>query len=164
MSDTKPSREVTLDFIRNHALFSGLDGDGLIRILSAGTDRTISKNECIVKEGDSGDSFYLILQGLLEVIKEVPTNDGVRSERIALLERGETFGEMAIIDSMPRSATVRAMTDSFTLQFNQDIFNKLGDEDPKTYSRIIQNLAKQVSYKLRMVDIHFAIALFSDKR
>ena len=163
MSNAKPSREVTLDFIRTHALFSGLDGDGLIRILSAGADRFIAKGECIVTEGEAGENFYLILQGMLEVIKELPTIDGTRSERIAILERGETFGEMAIIDHMPRSATVRALEDTLTLQFNQDIFKKLGDEDPKAYARIILNLAKQISLKLRMVDVNFAIALFSDK-
>ena len=163
MSAAKPSREVTLDFIRKHALFAGLDEDGLIAILAAGIDRVFKKKEDIVKEGETGEDFYLILQGKLEVIKEVPTNEGIKGKRIALLKNGETFGEMAILERMPRSATVRALEDTLVLQFNHDIFNKIAETNPLAYSRTILNLAKQVSHKLRMVDVSFAISLFSDK-
>ena len=80
-----------------------------------------------------------------------------------MINRGETFGEMAMIERMPRSASVRAIENTLALQFSHDKFDMLADTDPRTYSRIILNLAKQVSEKLRMVDVNFAISLFSNK-
>ena len=125
MSETKPTREVTLDFIRNHALFSGLGEEGLIHILTVGTDVMFKKEDYVVKDGESGEDFFLVLQGSLEVIKKISTSDGETIERISLINRGETFGEMAMIERMPRSASVRAIENTLALQFSHEKFGLL---------------------------------------
>ena len=64
-------------------------------------------NETIFREGDLGDSLYIILDGEVEITRDAPGQSDVP---LARLGRGECFGEMGLVRQMPRSATVRTVT------------------------------------------------------
>lgn len=66
--------------------------------------------DLIFKEGDPGDVAYLIASGQVEILKKDPS--GKISNRVALLERGDIFGEMAVIDDKPRMASARVVGDA----------------------------------------------------
>jgi hypothetical protein len=63
--------------------------------------------ETIFRQGEPGDCMYAVIEGLVEVVREEP---GIEPQAIARLGPGEYFGEMALLSSAPRMATVRAVT------------------------------------------------------
>ena len=70
--------------------------------------RTVLAGETVIRQGERGDSLYLIARGVVAVLIAV---DGKPSERVASLHAGEFFGEMALLTAERRNATVRAVTD-----------------------------------------------------
>ncbi len=82
-------------------LFANLTNDHLLKIAAIATERETAASEVIFKEGEVGSELYVILTGKVRISKIVP---GVGEEALAILEPGNYFGEMAIIDETPRSA------------------------------------------------------------
>lgn len=103
-----------------------------------------SSGETIINEGDSGEEMFIIREGALDVIK-----NGVK---IGELREGDTFGEMAIIDSQLMSATVRAISDVVLNKLNCKDFYSLKQYDIEGYSEIIMNIAKELSLRVRDID------------
>src|SRR5215831_2311745 len=68
--------------------------------------RDFAEGETIVWEGDEPESFFVIVQGAVDVVKE--RDEGSQSRTVASLKDGDYFGELSIFDGKPRSATVRA--------------------------------------------------------
>jgi CRP/FNR family cyclic AMP-dependent transcriptional regulator len=89
-------------------LFEGLSRAHLESIGALVTERRLLSGEVIFREGDSGDALYVLLQGNVRISKRIR---GVGEEALAILEPGSCFGEMALIDSFPRSADAIAHTD-----------------------------------------------------
>jgi CRP-like cAMP-binding protein len=82
--------------------------------------------EIVIKQGDEGDYFYVIVKGKCEVIRETPLNkDGIR---LAELGVGDTFGEEALIADAKRNATVRMLTDGALMRLNKSDFRTLLNE------------------------------------
>ena len=79
-------------------------------------------NETIFREGDWGDSLYIIVDGEIEIIRDVPGRGNVT---LARLGRGECFGEIGLVRQLPRSATVRALTVVNVLAMDRDEFQSL---------------------------------------
>jgi NADH:ubiquinone reductase (H+-translocating) len=79
-------------------------------------------NETIFREGDSGDSLYIIVDGEVEITRDVPGRGDVR---LARLGHGECFGEMGLVRQMPRSATVRTVTRVNVLAMDRYMFQAL---------------------------------------
>jgi Cyclic nucleotide-binding domain len=74
----------------------------------------VAAGSCVISEGDSGDQFYAIAEGVLEV-----TRQGCQLRRIG---RGDGFGEIALIRDVPRTATVTALTDALIYGLDGDLF------------------------------------------
>lgn len=82
--------------------------------------------DVIIKQGDLGDYFYVIVRGRCIVTRETPLNkDGIR---LANLEAGDTFGEEALISESRRNATVSMETDGSLMRLGKDDFQKLMNE------------------------------------
>ncbi len=79
-------------------------------------------NETIFREGDWGDSLYIIVDGEVEITRDVPGRGDVP---LARLGRGECFGEMGLVRQMPRSATVRTVTRVNVLAIDRHAFQAL---------------------------------------
>jgi response regulator RpfG family c-di-GMP phosphodiesterase len=121
-------------------LFSGL-GSKSIDLISAHLIRTVfEKGSLICREGDAGDSMYMILDGGVSVLKEM----GWGRHELKRLVRGESFGEMSLISNERRSATVMALERTECLQFARADFSSLLDMDPK----FAQKIAKVVTNRL----------------
>ncbi len=103
------------------------------------------KDEVIFKEGTPGDALFIIKNGVVKVYKETKT----RKKLITILSAGEFFGEMALIDGSPRSATVVAGEDSEVVKLSSEYFNKLKNDYPKTALKVFGALLKFMSYRIR---------------
>jgi CRP/FNR family cyclic AMP-dependent transcriptional regulator len=97
------------DALGNASLFTELSRRDLKRVAGATITRAYKKGETIVKEGETAVAFYLITKGRVNVIHG---GDGSSQTAMASLGPGEFFGEMAILDSYSRSASVVATEDT----------------------------------------------------
>ncbi len=94
----------TLDLLAKVPLFRDLPRKTLERLDRIAVARSFKTGDDIVKEGDQGAGFFLITDGKVEVLKG--------GRQINTLGSGDFFGEMALLDNYPRSATVRALQDT----------------------------------------------------
>ncbi len=107
-------------FLRSVPLFRDLSGSDLAIVNDIATEKSFRKNELVVEEGSVGDALYIILDGNMRVYKGKDD-----STTLALLQEREAFGEMAILDDEPRSATVEAQTEVRLLEIRQADFQRL---------------------------------------
>ncbi len=85
-------------------------------------------NQIVVQQGDPGDRFYVIVRGSVEILR---TDANGEEDRIALLEDGDHFGEIALLKDVPRTATVRTLTPCTFLSLQQTHFSLLVDRSPR---------------------------------
>jgi ATP-binding cassette subfamily B protein len=100
------------------ALLSGLPGDHLARLAERMERQDVAPSETIVREGERGDRFYVVLSGLLHV-----TQEDLGERR--LLRPGDAFGEVALAMGIPRTASVRALTPAVVASCDHATFDEL---------------------------------------
>ncbi len=100
--------------------------------------------EIIIRQGESGDSMYEIQDGQVEVIQE---KDG-QEVRLAMLGKGDFFGEMAIFEREVRSATIRTKGEVRALTIDKRTFLRRITEDPSIAFRIVERM----SHRIRELD------------
>ncbi|MDF2720838.1 MAG: putative multidrug export ATP-binding/permease protein [Paenibacillus sp.] len=108
--------------------FVGLDRQALQDIAAQFVVEKVSAMQRVVNEGEDGDKFYIIVRGKVEVTKWM--KDG-EDRRVAILEDGDHFGEIALLRSVPRTASIRAMTPCVLLAISGDHFIPLMVKYPK---------------------------------
>jgi CRP/FNR family cyclic AMP-dependent transcriptional regulator len=101
------------DTLAQVPLFSQLSRWALRRLARGTVSRHFSKGDVIVREGETAVAFYFVLSGSVEVVKQA---EGANPLVQGILGPGDFFGEMALIDDYPRSATVRALEDTECLE------------------------------------------------
>jgi F420-non-reducing hydrogenase small subunit len=99
------------------------------------------KNDVIFREGDMGDFMYIIQSGVVEISH---IKDGNRNV-LAILEKGNIFGEMALIDSSPRSATATSISRSRLLLFTRDTLMERIRQDPGVVIHLLNTLCERLS-------------------
>lgn len=95
---------VRLEQLSKVDVFAGLTPDALDLIANVATEETHSSGTVIFHQGEPGEKLYLILEGRVRISRTVP---GVGEEALAILNAGDVFGEMALLDEAPRSADAR---------------------------------------------------------
>ena len=106
------------------------------------------KGEDIIKEGALGDCAYIIEDGSVEVSKLSPSGE---KQVLGILEKSEIFGEMGLIDGLPRSATVTALEDCVLCLFTQETFNNLAHHNPESLIPIFKVLVRRLRSTLTLV-------------
>ena len=134
-----------VESLRTVPLFSSVGDRDLDAIASLLIERRFPKNKIIVEEGLPGDYMYVIREGRVKVTKL--SGDG-REQILALLEAGDFFGEMALLEQAPRSATVRALTETRMLALSRRDFLHLLESSPDLAMAMIRELTR----RLRRVD------------
>lgn len=140
---------VTPAMLRDIGLFGGLDDETLTVLARELPTSHADIGTVVVREGDQAREMYVIVAGELEVVKL-----GRGGEvRVALLGPGGWFGEMAILDVQPRSATVRAVAPTMLVQLSAEHVDRLlYRRDVKAYALLIMNIARELSRRLRVAD------------
>lgn len=109
------------------------------------------KSEIVFKEGEPGDKIYFILSGGVSVLASLSQNG--RDRRLATFGEGVFFGDMAILEQQPRSATVRADTETELLYMTVDDFQHLVKKESLLASKMLLGMARELSYRLRLTTI-----------
>jgi len=123
-------------FLKGVELFSQLSGEKLAQVAHIAREVEFEKGRRIFAEGDTGNSLYLIVSGEVNVVKAGKT--------IALLGERECFGEMAILDSEPRSATIQAATDAVCLDIDREDFYDLMTDEHEISQGVIKVLVRRL--------------------
>ena len=128
-------------FLRTVDIFSGLTDQQLETLLKGSRYRLYNKGTVIVTEGDSAHALFIVKTGALKAY--LSDNDG-KEIILSTLGPNDYFGELALIDDEPRSATVAAMERSEVLQVPKEAFQQLVLQDPQAMQTIARSLVKQV--------------------
>ena len=124
-------------FLKSVPLFAEMGGETIQWVNDIATEAHFSEDEVIFEEGDEGDACYLILRGSVRVVKGED-----KAAVIAIREQGDYFGEMAILEDEPRSATVEAQEDTEMLVINRDDFHRLIIGHPNVLFSLFKGLSK----------------------
>lgn len=98
------------------------------------------EGEVVFRQGEAGDSMYVVHEGTLAVIRE----KGETGTVVARLDKGDVVGEMALVDEEPRSATVRALERSVLVPITRDFFRKHSNRDTKFILTLIESLSNRL--------------------
>ncbi len=128
-------------FLKSLDIFSQVSGEDLAQIALITTEESRDAGEEIFAEGEVGDALYIVLDGKVRVHKK----DRVLAE----LGERECFGEMAILDASPRSATVTATTDVALLKIPREDFQEILAEKQAISLGIIKVLTRRLRYATR---------------
>ena len=101
--------------------------------------------EDIIRQGNSGDSMYVVQAGRVEVVQEKENGE---EQHLAFLEAGDFFGEMAVFEKEVRSATVRAAGEARVLKIDKKTLLRRIREDPL----LAVNLLKTMSHRIRFLN------------
>lgn len=130
-------------------LFGGLDKDVLKPFVDGLEVAEMSAGSTVFKEGDNGREMFLILGGEVEVLRKSKRG---HETRVAILGPGDWFGEMSILDVLPRSATTRVLAPAELLRLGAHDLDALYRRDLKAYSLLVLNIAREMSRRLRVAD------------
>ena len=131
---------------RSIYLFKDLSDGELALISGITAKRDFSAGEVIFKEGDVGDSFYVVLAGKVRISKEV---EEAGEEALTILGKGSYFGEMALIDEFPRSASAIAHTDCRVLMMDKADLSQLLSGNKDLAYKLLWVFCQVLSQRLR---------------
>ncbi len=100
----------------------------------------VQAGDFVFREGDSGDAMFIVQEGEVEIFREV---EG-RQIRLALLEEGDFFGEMALLEKLPRTASARAATNCMLLRIDESTFDQMIHANPEIPVRMLRKLSRRL--------------------
>jgi CRP-like cAMP-binding protein len=140
--------------LRGCRLFAGLDEPTLDVVIAALRPRRFRRGEVIFHVGDPGDALFIVTGGAIKIT--VPPDDGSEPAILTTIEPGGFFGELALLDGAPRSATAQAFGSTDTLTLRRETFQTLVDREPALRLALLTALAQEIRRLTDHVqDLHF---------
>jgi CRP/FNR family transcriptional regulator, cyclic AMP receptor protein len=134
-------------------LFAGLDKEGLDGLVRGMRVRRFRRGETVFHLGDPGDALFIVMSGSIKITLPADTGD---EAILATLRPGDFFGELALLDGAPRSATAVAIEASETYVLARDRFRELISTEPVMREAVLATLAAEVRRLTRHVEeLHF---------
>lgn len=125
-----------IDRIRSVPLFSEFSDKDLHRVVAIAKEVSFPAGKEVSREGETGIGFHVIVDGTADVTVEGATH--------ANLGAGAYFGEMSLLDGLPRSATVTATTDLKTVSMTSWDFNALIEQHPEISKKLLIELCRRL--------------------
>ena len=145
--------------MKKHPLFSELSQVEYNEFIKAFTKKEIKKDTTLVKEGENGDSAFLLIEGKVSVIKEsIYGEDYIVT--IIDAKGDEFFGEVNLIDKGKRTSTIKTIEDSVILEIDSKSLYKFADKNPIIGYKIFKYLSQNIAKHLRKAD-NDVITLFN---
>jgi CRP-like cAMP-binding protein len=144
------------NFLREVNLFEGLHNKVINKVFALGLVHNFEKGDLIIREGQPGGKFHIIINGKAEVVKNIKGH-GSKGKKLSKLARGSVFGEMSVFDGAAYSATVRATEDCDVHIIRASDFKKFLDENPKLAVGILSILITSISNRLRRTNLALSV-------
>ena len=135
----------TLDrilLLREVPIFFGLAPEDLEKVAEIANEQLFFDQDLLCREGEPGNALYILVSGKVEVIKKAAGRDAVLAERGV----GDFVGEMAILESAPRSATLKAIGDVRVLVIDGTAFNTILLDRPQVAVSVLRNMSTRVRH------------------
>jgi CRP-like cAMP-binding protein len=133
--------------------FSGLDAASLESVGRGMRTRRFRRGEVIFHQGDPGDALFIVTSGAIKIMLPSDTGD---EAILATLRAGDVFGELALLDGAPRSATATALESTETLILPRDRFRDLLATEPAIRDALLASLAGELRRLTNHVEeLHF---------
>jgi CRP-like cAMP-binding protein len=130
-------KDTKVELISRVPLFSGCSKVDLSRVASIADELDLPVGKTLIREGERGREFFVLVDGEVEVRRG--------GDRVATLRNGDFFGEMALVSSKPRNATVVARTPLRVLVVTERDFRRLLSDYPQIQRKIMEALAERVA-------------------
>ena len=130
------------DSLRRVPLLAALRVEHLQMLAKLATIKTFSKGETIIQQGEPGTGLFVILDGEVEVT--VKPKSSAAEIKVTTLSKGDFFGEMAIIDGFPRSATITTLTDTKVVELGRWVFLDAMRREPSIGVMLVPILTKRI--------------------
>jgi CRP/FNR family transcriptional regulator, cyclic AMP receptor protein len=131
------SQDKKVEALKRAPLFEGLSRKELTQLARVSEDLEIPEGTVLTKEGEIGHEFFVIVEGDTEV-KRKGKNLGTRGA-------GDFIGEIALLEQIPRTATVKAKTPLRVFVLTSKDFRHLLEESPNVERKVLRTLAKRVA-------------------
>ena len=132
-----------VDQLQETFLFRGMPEEALSAVAAKASFRQLTKDEILIREGDQGDSLFMIHRGWVKIV----TTDAHGGELIInKCGPGELIGEMALLDRAPRSATVVAVSAAEVLELNRDSFEEMLNQRPDVSLSLIRAFSSRLRF------------------
>jgi len=149
----------SLTFLQGTPIFGGIEHKMLNLIIASSPVISINQGDYFFRENDLADCMFILQQGKVEVLKAWYDKE----YHLSYLYPGDCFGEMALIDFSPRSASVLAVNDCLALQLSTSCINEIHNIDIKQFTILQMNMGREVSRRLRKVDEQLFRAKMEEK-
>src|SRR6187455_799698 len=142
-----------LESLANIPFFGGLDPAALERLASSMRSRRFRRGEVIFHAGDPGDALFIIVSGEVKIALPSETGD---EAILATLRPGDVFGELALLDGAPRSASATALGPTETVVLPRDRFRELIAQEAGVRDALLASIAGELRRLTRHVEeLHF---------
>lgn len=146
----KSGPKIPKTLIMDTPLFRGMDEATIDLLVSQLPVITAQPGQLLVREGELASELYVVLFGEVEVMKQ--GHDGA-DVCVAVLGSGDWFGEMAVLDVQPRSASIRTLAPTTLISMSTgDVDRLLRNRDMTQFAVLVSNIARELSRRLRVAD------------
>ena len=130
-------------FLKSAPVFAGLEGEELAALADIALEKEATPGEVLFEEGQVAHHLYVTVTGKVEVFRRI----GKKEHPLAILGPRECFGEMAILDDEPRSASIRALEPTTVIKIDRESFRELINERPQISFAIFKMLSSRLRAK-----------------
>ena len=139
---------VRLELLQRMPIFGAIGDDALLFLLAQAREVSVAAGAYFFREDDQANSMFVLETGRLVVFKSWQGHDVVLNN----MQAGDCFGEMALMDLCPRSASVRAETDCVAIELDSGDLMRLFERDAEQFALIQMNMGREVCRRLRVTD------------
>lgn len=144
------------DFLKEYKAFKDFDDADIAALNGASAEESFGKDDLIFQEEAPGDRMHVIKGGTVKIVKTVKEKENT----IAVLNPGEFFGEMALLDGLPRSAGAKAGDAAKILTITRQHYVQLRESSPKTALKLMDILVNVLSTRLRQANKNLEVISF----
>ena len=141
-------REAHIELLKQMPVFGGIRNDMLQFLLDRSPIVAVRRDEFFFREGDAAQSMFVLESGAVAILKLWKGEQRL----LRRLERGDCFGEMALMEMMSRSASVLAVEDCTAIELSVASLFDLYGKDLEQFTLIQMNMGREVSRRLRVAD------------
>ncbi len=153
-NSVKPS----VQMLKEVKLLKSFTDTELAQLIPLGTGVTYEAYGNVIIEGELTWGLYLILNGMVGIFKTNKLSGEVYD--VGQLRNGSFFGEMSLVDDNPRSATVRALTESYLFYISKDTFNDFLNKSKDLKMRFYETCIHNLVNRLRELDDNYVISQY----
>lgn len=141
-------KQARIELLQRMPVFGGIRDDTLELLVERCIPVTVARDQFFFREGDPAESMFVLERGKVAVLKRHAGSQHL----LRYLEAGDCFGEMALMDLHPRSASVLAVEDCSALEISAGHLQQVGERDLEQFTLIQMNMGREVSRRLREAD------------